>query len=291
MISSMNAYSGLSATQLLSLFGTTSSPSPASSNSTQTSPVPLKVTGDPSSSASDPTNAIKSILVQSQMNGLPTSLLGGPITAATMSAANFTFQVNGGQVTGIYKGNTDSFEYSQLSDLVQENSMSSQQLSQVAYSGAKLSPGPFDDGNTFLQTVRSNIATDNLGTTMDNNMISWVQQGRPSNGSEDSASFSHMTDSQIIDMANTQTASFQKDISASGQIISAYNNHALSIQNASQVPGLKFQESTSGSTDGKGSSSGGGGTFNFNNGFVNNSPDGQQHDLLSFGATYAYLSW
>jgi hypothetical protein len=288
MISSTSAYSGISATQLLSLSGTNSS---ASSSSTRPSPVQSNPIGASSANAPDAASAIKSILAQSQLNGSPTSMLGGPLTAATMSAANFTFQVSGGQVTGTYQGNTSSFEYSQLYDLTRQNSMSSQELSQVAYSGTKLSAGPADNGQTFLQTINSNIASDTLATNMANNMISWVNQGRPNNGAEDSASFSGMTDSQITKMADDQLASYEKDTQLSSQIISAYNNHSLQIENSSQVRGLDFEESTSGSTNGAGASAAGGGTLNFNKNFVTQNLDGRQHDLISLGATYAYLSW
>lgn len=84
MISSMNAYGGLSATLLLKLFGANSSPA-APSNSTQTGAPPSSQTGLPVASAPDPISTIKSILAQAQMAQSPALTLGG---APAKSAAD-----------------------------------------------------------------------------------------------------------------------------------------------------------------------------------------------------------
>lgn len=83
MLSSVNAYGGLSATQLLTLFGANASSSSASSNSQHEGRAELNQTGGSVAGQSDPASAIKAILAQSQMNQSPTSVLGGPTTATT----------------------------------------------------------------------------------------------------------------------------------------------------------------------------------------------------------------
>jgi hypothetical protein len=81
MLSSLNAYGGLSATQLLTLIGANSSSSSDSSNSQQTSRAELNQAS--SAGKPDPASAIKSILAQSQINQSPTFVLGGLTTANT----------------------------------------------------------------------------------------------------------------------------------------------------------------------------------------------------------------
>ena len=87
MLSSVNAYGGLSATQLLTLFGANASSSSASSNSQHEGRAELNQTGGSVAGQSDPASAIKAILAQSQMNQSPTSVLGGPTTATTATTA------------------------------------------------------------------------------------------------------------------------------------------------------------------------------------------------------------
>ena len=90
MLSSVNAYGGLSATQLLTLFGANASSSSASSNSQHEGRAELNQTGGSVAGQSDPASAIKAILAQSQMNQSPTSVLGGPTTATTATTKDVT---------------------------------------------------------------------------------------------------------------------------------------------------------------------------------------------------------
>jgi hypothetical protein len=87
MLSSLNAFSGLSAANLLTLLGANSS---SSSSSTSTSAVRVASTGVSVSGAGDPAKAIKAILAQAQM-GTPG---GGSVSTFTAEAA-YSAQMGG----------------------------------------------------------------------------------------------------------------------------------------------------------------------------------------------------
>jgi hypothetical protein len=81
MLSSLNAFGGLSAANLLALLGANSSSS--SSNSTSTSAAQSASTGVSASGANDPAKAIKAILAQAQME----TSGGGSVSIVTADAA------------------------------------------------------------------------------------------------------------------------------------------------------------------------------------------------------------
>ncbi len=225
-------------------------------------------------------------------------------STATPSSTSLTVaaQVSDGQVTGTVEGDitANADLYSAYQNFIAENSLTSQQLSDEAYSGAAL-PSGGGSSQTFLQAIKSMYTTDADITSMAKQMIAWVGQGRPATSSFNTPSNAGMTDAQIIAQADAVIANATNGNNVADAITAAYHNHTLTIQNADQVQGLDFEDSYTASGSGQGSSSAGGGTFNFNTDevttdFLNNnpqgnSPDGQQSALLSFGETYAYLTW
>ena len=62
-------------------------------------------------------------------------------------------------------------------------------------------------------------------------MITWVGQGRPANGSEDG--LAGMTDAQVTVLANGLITEAANGSKAADAITAAYDNHTLTIQNAS----------------------------------------------------------
>lgn len=81
MLSSVNAFGGLSSAELLTLFGAISSSS--SSSETSNSTASSTSTGISGSSANDPVNAIQAILAQAQME----TSAGGSASISTVAAA------------------------------------------------------------------------------------------------------------------------------------------------------------------------------------------------------------
>jgi hypothetical protein len=81
MLSPVNNYGGLSATQLLTLLGVNASSSSASSNAAQTSRAAWNEANGSAPAKPDPASAIKSILAQSQIDQSSISVLGGSTTA------------------------------------------------------------------------------------------------------------------------------------------------------------------------------------------------------------------
>ncbi len=87
MLSSLNAFGGLSAAELLTLFGVKSSSS--SSSATSTSAPQSASTGVSGSTANDPANAIQAILAQAQIDKAQTATSGGGSAISATAQAEY----------------------------------------------------------------------------------------------------------------------------------------------------------------------------------------------------------
>ena len=112
-------------------------------------------------------------LAQSPVTSSAASKAANPSPASTSSYAPLTVeaQVSDGQVTGVMEGDIhdNTSLYSNWQDFIAESSMTSQQLSEVAYSGAALSAGDGSWSQTFVQVV-------NAMDTQDVAMNGWAKE-------------------------------------------------------------------------------------------------------------------
>jgi hypothetical protein len=135
-------------------------------------------------------------------------------------------QVSDGQVTGTVEGDitANADLYSAYQNFIAENSLTSQQLSEVAYSGAAL-PSGGGSSQTLLQAVNSMRTDVAAVNSMAQDMIGWVAQGRPATSPYNPASFAGMTDAQVVAMANSVVAIATNGNNLSDAITTAYANH------------------------------------------------------------------
>ena len=258
----------------------------------------LNSQSSPSMANSSPSNGLASASnTASARSAVTPSNTTGTLSASTSTSSTGSLtvgaQVSDGQVVASAEGDADvdTSLYSSYQDFVAENAQTSQQLSVTAYSGAALASDNVASGSqTFLQAVGTMYTQDAAATSMAQQMIAWVAQGRPATGGEDPTSFAGMTDAQVIAQANGIIANAANGNEVANAITSAYDSKTLTVQNADQVQGLNFEESFS-ETDDNGSTTSTNNSLNFNKDFLSNNPDGQQHALVSFGDTYAYLTW
>jgi hypothetical protein len=168
MLSSVNSFGGLSAAELLTLFGANSSSNPSSSsNSTSTSTAQPESTGISGSSANAPANAIQAILAQAQITQTETSD-GESVTSTTAQAA-YAVQM-GGSSSLLGAGVTMSTQYTSQWDGV-SYSTSDSVTSVSSASTSDATPNPQAEQADYFQlaitigndTIAVGFTVDGLG--------------------------------------------------------------------------------------------------------------------------------
>ncbi len=174
-------------------------------------------------------------------------------------------QISGGQVSGTLEMSDMTSRMEDLQTVrenlwVSENSMTSQQLSDAAYS----------QGLGLLNVTNpEDPATESFTTAVNDEIAGF-----------------HFMAAVGNDLAKSEASQNLDELS---QIMDAYQNHTLTIQNAVDVQGLDYTSSNVTSIQNSSGTSSGSTSWNKN--FVSNNPDGQQHYLLQLGYAEMYLTW
>ncbi|TAL81979.1 MAG: hypothetical protein EPN75_03295 [Beijerinckiaceae bacterium] len=225
-----------------------------------------------------------------------------PISGATTPPAvstNFAVSISDSQISGFFKkpetGNglppADSGGgYNAFQELVSENAMTDQQISDAAYSGGLSSMG---NTQSLVSQVQSAFAMfQQTDSSYADQINQWLASGRTTPAPTwalPGLDPTTATDDRIQAAADFFSNAAQKDAAMGKAIIDAFNNHTLQIQNAADVQGLGFQANYTGSFGSNSATISG--TPSWNEDFVRNNPDGKQHYLLPLGGAYVYLSW
>jgi hypothetical protein len=272
----------------------------ASSNSTSTSnPSASTISGIVDQARSSAQNAGQLWSLQVADSASTSSNTGGgdqTLSSSQSPSGAITLHAADGLVSSSAQGDLLAYDpqmvdYANL--FVSENSMTSQQLTDAAYAGGGL--GVIDGAGTsdvsFADVMEGEIEGAGLmlanATALQTSATQAMSTGNaPGSGAP---SNSGDTPEQDLATANSVIAEAQQHFSEFNQVMNAYNDHTLNIQNAIDVQGLDYSESyTANEANGSGTSSL---SLTQNNSFLTNNTDGQQHLLVQWGYTAVYLSW
>jgi hypothetical protein len=271
--------------------------------------------GQTSSNASSTSNSAESIsgildqarssalgsgqLLSLQIPGVSASADAGadqaPAAPQGSASMSWSMQAGDGQVSGEQQmtdmpSATASVLTTQNNLWVSENSMTSQQLTDAIYSGglAELNGSDLSD-ESFVDALNGDAAAYGLMLANATAAQNWATQAMSAGISSDPAAGSNETVEQYLTTANSVVAEAQQNLTNLNQVMSAYENHTLDVQNAVDVQGLDYTSSMKETTqDGSSTESG---STTWNQSFLTNNPDGQQHVMIELGNAELYLSW
>jgi hypothetical protein len=285
----MNSLSSLSnALALLTALGPPSqSPSsdgsPSSKTSTSASSNLLSF-GQVSASSLAATLVNNALAQGTNPSGSPDALL---VAHVSQNSATTLVEENG-QGPNSYGSVFGSIFENEAQLFIGENSLTSQQISDALYSGTGLQM-PLGIANaTFAGMINS--AENNASFLTDE--AQWLSAGMPSDNNPegfDSASFENFTPAQISSLVAEDNAQAASDTESAGSLLTAFNNHTLTFEKATDVQGLDYSATFTTEQDGPvetGTSS-----DSYNQSFLTQDADGKQHALAQFGDVMLYLSW
>jgi hypothetical protein len=175
----------------------------------------------------------------------------------------------------------------EATDYANNNSLSSQQISNTLYAGGGLSwASPSVD--TFKSQVATMKSTADFMTSTANAMASWVTSGKPDDGN-----YSRWFDGKSAEDIAKTVAHFAalgvaESLQAS-QLTTAFANHAVTFEKAMDVKGLDYSETYSGY--GLGGGMGGSASVSENQDFVTHNADGKQHTTMNFGGVAMFMTY
>ncbi len=184
----------------------------------------------------------------------------------------------------------------------ENNSMTSQEISDAVYSGQGIAVANELPGET--DTFADEIATMNWAITFDNEVATdetnYLATGRSTDSYEglDATSLQTMSDAAIETQITSLQSQVAYNVNIVNQLTTAFDNHTLSFEKAADVQGLDYTETiTNTYTNGVMSA---GATSSYNKDFLQNDAngeiitqgaDGKQHTLMNIGGVELYLSW
>jgi hypothetical protein len=218
----------------------------------------------------------------------------------TLSYKGITQSIVNNQLDQGSLGNTDQSLVSAVTGYentrIQNNNLSSQQISDDLYSGAGIPTiGGSAAGGDAMDTIASQTKLLQEQATGVSAIISqqtqWLAQGRPAdnNLNVDAKTFQNMTDDQMAGFMASEQDTVNLDTSKATAITQALGNGTLSIEKATDVQGLDYSETDSYSVNGNTGS--GSLSVSENQSFLQQDADGKQHALMTIGGVPLYLSW
>jgi hypothetical protein len=218
----------------------------------------------------------------------------------TLSYKGITQSIVNNQLDQGSLGNTDQSLVSAVTGYeatrIQNNNLTSQQVSDDLYSGAGLATiGGSAAGGDATETIASQTKMLQTQATQISAIISqqtqWLAEGRPTNNdlNVDAKTFQNMTDTQMTQFMKSEQNFVTTDTNEANGISQAFAGHTLSIEKATDVQGLNYSETDSYSVNGNTGS--GGLAVSDNQAFLQQDADGKQHALMTIGGVPLYLSW
>jgi hypothetical protein len=179
---------------------------------------------------------------------------------------------------------------------IQNNNLSSQQISDDLYSGAGIPTiGGSAAGGDATETIASQTKMLQTQATEISAIISqqtqWLAEGRPTNNNlnVDAKTFQNMTDTQMTQFMTSEQKFVTTDTNEVTGISQALAGHTLSIEKSTDVQGLNYSETDSYSVNGNAGSASL--SVSENQSFLQQDADGKQHALMTIGGVPLYLSW
>jgi hypothetical protein len=221
--------------------------------------------------------------------------ISGIIAAASSARVIFTGSVSSAGVTATLSGPSDQLDadgvtgqstgdqlvaqYTKL--YLQDNEMSSQQISDALYSGQGI---PGMDGNQTMQQDLDSEAQDiAFGNQQSDDMDAWVAAGRPD--SQFSQTLADLSDDQVTALANQYRQNDAADAATLQSFSAAFANHTLVIQKATDVQALDYKETDLYTSEAAVS------TESYNQAALQTDADGTHHALGGEGEVELYFSW
>jgi hypothetical protein len=290
----MNSLSSLSnALALLTALGPPSqSPSsdtrPSSKTSTSASSDPLSF--GQVSAGSVATTLVNNTLGQgANSSSSPNDLFVGQVSQNSVTTL---VEVNGlDQGSDSYAAAYAPFFQSQAQLYQRENSLTSQQISNALYSGTGLQMGGGIANDTFADEISSLENDAASASNVASTVSQWVAQGLPTNNASptDTPGYYGDTVAQANTLIAEENSTAASDTNLAGSLLTAFNNHTLTFEKATDVQGLDYSATVTQEQDGSADSMSG--SNSYNNSFLAQDADGKQHALAQFGDVMLYLSW
>jgi hypothetical protein len=176
-----------------------------------------------------------------------------------------------------------------------DNQMTSQQISDAIYSGQGIATtDPFGVNPTIADEITALTQGAASDTQFASDLTAWEAAGKPNNAfAQLQTDLPNLTDAQLSAVLRSAQNSAASESMAATGISAAFNNHTLTIQKATDVQGLDYNQTIDMTSEGNE------GTTNvsqsYNKDFLKNADaDGKHHALdgvLTGGNVTLYLTW